>query len=157
MVLFFMVELLSCFAVASLQTAHTLCHRWKPDGSLNRGASLFFIYSAWFLIFISPRVKFGEAPRAYLKVSLVSSIYPSQKGTRYMQFKFKWLGLHFWQYSASSRTFKISALTINDHKVDHFSDISLEHKISYGWIFAIIPKLIMVRLRAMNLKTFGMG
>jgi hypothetical protein len=38
-----MVELLSCFAAASLQTAHTLCHRLKPDGSIKQGSFTFLL------------------------------------------------------------------------------------------------------------------
>jgi hypothetical protein len=36
--------------------------------------------------------------------------------------------------SAGFKTFKNPVLTINDHKVGSFSDISLEHKISPGRI-----------------------
>jgi hypothetical protein len=35
-------------AAASLQTAHKLCHRPKPDGSLNGGVSP-IIFSQWII------------------------------------------------------------------------------------------------------------
>jgi len=41
MVRFFIGEAPLVSAAALLQTAHKLCHRRKPDGSLNRGASPF--------------------------------------------------------------------------------------------------------------------
>jgi len=36
------------------------------------------------------------------------------------------------------KTGLIRVTSINDHKVPSFSDISLEHMISYGWISALI-------------------
>ena len=35
-------------------------------------------------------------------------------------------------------TAQISVITISDHKISFFSDMSLGHKISYGWIFALM-------------------
>jgi hypothetical protein len=48
MFLFFIGETPFVSAAASLQTAHQLCHRPKPDGSLNRGVSP-IIFIEWMI------------------------------------------------------------------------------------------------------------
>jgi hypothetical protein len=48
MFLFFIGETPLVSAAASLQTAHQLCHKRKPDGLLNRGVSP-IIFMEWII------------------------------------------------------------------------------------------------------------
>jgi hypothetical protein len=70
-------------AAALLQTAHKLCHRRKPDGSLNRGASPFLfeimLFGGSFRLEIPDKQSWEGFASSPIKLTRLHNIYLSER------------------------------------------------------------------------------